>query len=382
MSARQGNAGQWPTEMSRQMDASKHLGGHIENTSALRLIFMGTPQFAVPSLEALAGARAPGRLAPEGVEIVAVVTRQDKPAGRGHGVVFSPVKARALELGLPIWQPGPLRRPENLEELRRLVPDVIVVAAFGQILRREVLELPRFGCLNVHASLLPRHRGASPIAGAILAGDEATGVTIMLMDEGLDTGDILSQRAIPIAPDDTTATLGEKLSKMGAELLLETLSRWMAGTLPRQPQDESQATQTRLLRKEDGSIDWRLPAEVLARQVRAYTPWPGTATIWRGKTLKVLRAAAQETETVRSDEMAGSAGAESHNQRPKSEEAKGSIGQVSLQIVSGSRTLAVRCGQGALRLEVLQLEGKRPLSADEFVRGQPGIVGEVLGTHG
>lgn len=355
----------------------------------MRLIFMGTPQFAVPSLEALAGAREPGRLAPEGVEMVAVVTRQDKPSGRGKDVVFSPVKARALELGLPVWQPGPLRRPENVEELRRLAPDVMVVAAFGQILRREVLELPRFGCLNVHASLLPRHRGASPIAGAILAGDEATGVTIMLMDEGLDTGDILSQRAIPIAPDDTTATLSEKLSRLGAELLLETLPRWMAGTLPRQPQDESQATQTRLLRKEDGSLDWHLPADVLARQVRAYTPWPGTATTWRGKTLKVLRVAVQETGAAQADRETistsaatdhGSASGATPNERPNSKVAEGSVGQVSLLACNGSKALVVRCGQGALRLEVLQLEGKRALNADEFVRGQPGIVGAILGT--
>ncbi len=329
---------------------------------------MGTPQFAVHSLEALAEARTPGRLAPEGIEIVAVVTRQDKPSGRGNGVVFSPVKARALELGLPVWQPGPLRRPENLEELRHLVPDVIVVAAFGQILRREVLELPRLRCLNVHASLLPRHRGASPIAGAILAGDQETGVTIMLMDEGLDTGDILSQRAIPIAPDDTTATLSEKLSSLGAVLLLETLPRWSEGILTPQAQDESQATQTRLLRKEDGVIDWRLPAEVLARQVRAYTPWPGAATTWRGKLLKVLRVAVQEAGTTQ-------------NETQQSEEARGSIGQVSFQASDGGKMLVVRCGQGALRLEVLQLEGKRALNADEFVRGQPGIVGEVLGTY-
>jgi methionyl-tRNA formyltransferase len=348
----------------------------------MRLLFMGTPQFAVPSLEALAGARAPGRLAPEGVEIVAVVTRQDKPSGRGKDVVFSPVKARALELGLPVWQPGALRRPENLEELRRLAPDVIIVAAFGQILRREVLELPRLGCLNVHASLLPRHRGASPIAGAILAGDEETGVTMMLMDEGLDTGDILSQRAIRIAPDDTTATLSEKLSKLGAKLLLETLPRWIAGTLPRQPQDERLATQTRLLRKEEGILDWSLPAEVLARQVRAYTPWPGTATTWRGKTLKVLRATVQETGAAQAAKDTSSSGGASQNEQAKSEGAEGSVGQVSLQASDGNRALVVRCGQGALRLEVLQLEGKRALSADEFVRGQPGIVGALLGTHG
>lgn len=326
----------------------------------MRLIFMGTPQFAVPPLEAMAEARAPGVLAPDGVEIVSVVTRPDKPARRGQGVVMPPVKERALALGLPVWQPGPLRRPEHLEELRRMAPDVIVVAAFGQILRREVLDLPRFGCLNVHASLLPRHRGASPIAGALLAGDQETGVTIMLMAEGLDTGDILTQRSLPIAPDDTTGTLTEKLSYLGAELLVETLPHWFAGELPPQSQDESQATLTRLLTKEDGSIEWNLPAETLARQVRAYSPWPGTATTWRGKTLKVLSAAAI-------DEM-------------NDEELPEEVGKVSLLTLDGKKALVVRCGQGALRLDMVQLEGKRALSAEEFVRGQPGIFGDSLGT--
>jgi len=320
---------------------------------------MGTPQFAVPVLEELALARAPGQLMPEGIEIVGVVTRPDKPARRGRDVVMPAVKARALALGLPVWQPGPLRRQEHLEELRRLAPDVIVVAAFGQILRREVLDLPDFGCLNVHASLLPRHRGASPIAGALLAGDQRTGVTIMLMDEGLDTGDILSQRSLPIAADDTTGTLTEKLSQLGADLLVETLPRWCAGELTGQSQDDSQATLTRLLTKEDGLLNWQLPAEVLARQVRAYSPWPGTATTWRGKTLKVLQARA--IDLVSDEEQA--------------EE----TGTVSLLAVDGDKALVARCGQRALWLEVLQLEGKRALTAEEFVRGQSGIIGETLG---
>lgn len=325
----------------------------------MRLIFMGTPQFAVPALEALAAAREPGRLAPEVMEIVAVVTRPDKPTGRGRGVIFSPVKKRALALGLPVWQPGPLRRPEHMEELRRLAPDVIVVAAFGQILRREVLELPHFGCLNVHASLLPRHRGASPIAGALLAGDQKTGVTIMLMDEGLDTGAILTWSAMPIAPDDTAGTLTEKLSFVGAEALLRALPRWFAGKLIPQPQDETRATLTRLLTKEDGIIDWRQPAEMLARQMRAFHPWPGTATTWHGKTLKLLRATElEDDDKADADE----------------------IGKVSLQTLDGGRALVARCGQGVLRLEVIQLEGKRALTADEFVRGQPGIIGDTLGT--
>jgi methionyl-tRNA formyltransferase len=327
----------------------------------MKLMFMGTPHFAVPALEALAEARAPGRLTSEGVEIVAVVTRPDKPSGRGQGVILSPVKEKALALGLPVWQPGPLRRPENLEELRRLAPDVVVVAAFGQILRREVLELPRFGCINVHASLLPRYRGASPITAAILAGDQEAGVTIMQMDEGLDTGPMLAQRSIPLAPDDTTGTLSEKLSRLGAELLLETLPRWFAGAIRPQPQDETQATHTQLLKKEDGIIDWQLSAEVIARQVRAYTPWPGTSTTWRGKTLKILRAAALESA------------------EPSGEDAP--VGKISLLTYDGAKALVAHCGQGFLRLDVIQLEGKRALGADEFVRGQPAILGDMLGNY-
>jgi methionyl-tRNA formyltransferase len=327
----------------------------------MRLIFMGTPQFAVPALEALAEARAPGRLAPEGVEIVSVVTRPDKPSGRGQGAVLSPAKERALALGLPVWQPGPLRRPENLEELRRLAPDVIVVAAFGQILRREVLEVPRFCCVNVHASLLPRHRGASPITASILAGDPEAGATIMLMDEGLDTGPLLAQRSIPIAPEDTTGSLTDKLSHLGAALLLETLPRWVAETITPQPQDETLATHTHLLKKEDGIIDWQLPAEVLARQVRAYFPWPGASTTWHGKTLKIQQATALPPKTRAGEGEAA--------------------GTVNLRNVDGVKALLVRCGQGYLRLEVIQLEGKRAMSADIFVRGQSAINGDILGNH-
>jgi methionyl-tRNA formyltransferase len=329
----------------------------------MRLIFMGTPHFAVPALQALAEARMPGHLFAEGIDIVAVITRPDKPSGRGQGVLFSPVKEHALALGLPVWQPGPLRRPENLEELQRLAPDIIVVAAFGQILRREVLDLPRFGCINVHASLLPRHRGASPITAAILAGDTEAGVTIMKMDEGLDTGPMLAQRAIPLTSDETTGTLTEKLSHLGAALLVETLPHWCAGELAPQPQDEMQATHTTLLKKEDGVINWQLPAEVIARQVRAYKPWPGTSTTWRGKMLKIQQATALEPAL----ETFG--------------ETDEPVGNVSHRSIGTGRAFVVRCGQGFLRLEVIQLEGKRAMSADEFIRGQPAIIGDMLGNH-
>ena len=327
----------------------------------VRVVFMGTPDFAVPSLRALLQNAAPGRAWHTGLDVVGVITRPDKPAGRGRQVVPSPVKQFAEEHGIPVAQPRSLRQPEAQEQLVALAPDVIVVAAYGQILPPAVLNMPRFGSVNVHASLLPRHRGAAPIAGALLAGDQETGVTIMLMDEGLDTGAILTWTAMPIASDDTTGTLTEKLSYLGAEALLRALPRWFARKLVPQPQDETRATLTRPLTKDDGIIDWRLPAEVLARQIRAYHPWPGTATTWHGKTLKVLRAAALEAES---------------EGVPQADE----IGKVSLQTLDGGKALVVRCGQGALRLEMIQLEGKRALTADEFARGQPGIIGDTLGT--
>jgi methionyl-tRNA formyltransferase len=315
----------------------------------MRVILMGTPEFAVPSLRLLIERAAPGDLAPDGLQIVGVVTRVDKPSGRGRQVVPSPVKQLALEAGLPVYQPGPLRRPESLALLTSLAPDLIVVAAFGQILPPEVIHLPARGCLNVHASLLPRHRGASPIAAAILAGDAETGVTIMLMDEGLDTGPILTARAAPIGPDETTGELTARLAVIGAELLGETLSHWLAGEIAPTPQDESRATMTRLMRKEDGLLDWTQPADLLARQVRACNPWPGAYTYWNGQQLKVLRAQVVDP---------GAAGA---GRRP---------GDSYLLPQTG---LTVACGAGALAPTVVQLQGKRALPAADLLLGYPAL---------
>ncbi len=241
---------------------------------------MGSPDFAVPSLEALA-ARYP---------IVGVVTQPDRPAGRGGTVVLPAVKQAALRLGLPVIQPEKLRAPEAMEQLQAWSPDVIVVAAFGQILRPEVLELPRFGCINVHGSLLPHGRGAAPIQAAILAGDKETGITIMKMDPGVDTGPMLSQRAIPISPDDTGGSLFAKMSTLGAELLLETLPRYLSGELVPQPQPAEGATYAPMLKKEDGLLDFTRPAVELERRVRAMNPWPGAYFEWKGVPLKVHRA--------------------------------------------------------------------------------------------
>jgi methionyl-tRNA formyltransferase len=306
-----------------------------------RLIFMGTPAFAVPSLEALAAR----------YDIAAVVTQPDRAASRGRRLVAPAVKEAALALGLLVMQPRSLRREEEVAELRELEPQAIVVVAYGQILRPHVLSIPPAGVINVHASLLPKYRGASPIAGALLAGEEETGVTIMLMDEGMDTGPILSQMRVEIGPEDTAGSLSGTLSRLGAGLLLDTLPRWLAGEIEARPQDDDQASYTRLLAKEEGLIDWTLPALDIWRQVRAFDPWPGAHTFWRGQLFKIVAA------------------------RPLPEWAgKGSPGQV-LRLPGG---VAVATGHGALVLRQVQLAGKRLMSIDDFVRGQPSFVGSLL----
>ena len=325
----------------------------------LRIIYMGTPQFAVPALEALVRGTAPGVLLPAGYEIVTVVTRPDKPSGRKQEIIYSPVKQAALAHGLPVWQPGSFKKVENQEALAAYQADLLIVAAFGQILPQAVLDLPRYGTLNIHASLLPAYRGSSPISEAILQGESEAGVTIMLLDAGIDTGPMLLRRAIPVVEDETTASLTPKLAELGATTLLEALPLWVSGQLVPQPQDHTLASHTRMLRKEDGLIDWSRPAAELARAVRAYIPWPVASTTWRGKSLKILAAHPQSST-------------------PGGEQP----GQVSLETLTtagGTRkVLRVATGQGSLLLEQVQLEGKRAMSADEFLRGYAGIVGERL----
>ncbi|MDW8396407.1 MAG: methionyl-tRNA formyltransferase [Anaerolineae bacterium] len=308
------------------------------------VIFMGTPEFAVPSLQALLKA---------GYEVVAVVTQPDAPAGRGQALRPSPVKVLALQHGLTVLQPETLKPPEVVQQLRALSPDVIVVAAFGQILRPDVLEIPPHGCVNVHASLLPRWRGASPVSAAIAAGDTVTGVTLMLMDAGLDSGPILAQRAEPIRPEDTTGTLTARLAELGAQLLIETLPLWLGGAIAPQPQDASLVTLAPRLKKEQGQIDWSRPAGALERHVRAMSPWPSAFTFWEGQQLKVLRAAVCE-----------------HFADPAVP-----IGGVTVD----RGAVVVRCGEGGLRLLEVHLEGRRPMPAEVFLRGHPAFARAVLG---
>ena len=245
-----------------------------------RTVFMGSPEFALPILRVLASAS----------QVIGVITQPDKPAGRGRVLTPPPIKNLALSLGIPVIQPAHLREPAAMDQLQSWAPELIVVAAFGQILRPAVLDLPRFGCLNVHASLLPRWRGAAPIQAAILAGDELTGVTIMRMDPGIDTGPILGKRELAILPEDTAASLGERLAELGAQLLIEVLPAYLHGKLTPQAQPEVGATYAPMLKKEAGKLDFSQPAAVLARQVRALNPWPGAFTIWNDQVLKIHRA--------------------------------------------------------------------------------------------
>jgi len=250
----------------------------------IRIVFMGSPDFAVPALNALA-AQYP---------VVGVVTQPDRPSGRGMTLTPPPVKVAAQELGIPVIQPEKLKQPEAFQQLQDWNPDLIVVAAFGQILRQNVLDLPKYGCLNIHASLLPRHRGAAPIQAAILAGDAETGITIMKMDAGLDTGPMLRQRAIPIAVGETGGSLFEKLKQLGGELLLETIPDYISGKLMPIPQPVEGATYFGMIKKEDGLLDFSRPAAELERRIRAFHPWPGTFMFWNKAPLKIHKAHVEE----------------------------------------------------------------------------------------
>ncbi len=299
----------------------------------MRIVFMGTPDYAVPSLDALIR---------EGHEIVGVYTQPDRPKGRGNKMAVSPVKARAEEMGLRVFQPRRIRL-ESAEELRALAPDVCVTAAFGQILSQELLDIPRLGTVNVHASLLPEFRGSSPIAWCIREGREVTGVTTMLTDAGIDTGDILLSRECPILPEDTAGTLTDKLAVIGAELLTETLRGLEEGWLKPVPQDESRMSYYPKLEKEMGEMDFTLSARALHDTVRAFDPWPGCTFACGGDRIKVWKTAVREWE---------------------GEEAPGEV-----LFADPDRGLWVRCGGGALELLEIQAPGGKRMRARDYLRG-------------
>ena len=290
---------------------------------------MGSPDFSLPTLRALANA----------YQVVGVVTQPDRAAGRGRELKPPPVKLLARELDLPVTQPEKLRQPEAMEQLRLWNPDLIVVAAFGQILKKDVLYLPRFGCINVHASLLPRWRGAAPINATILHGDEETGVTIMQMDVGLDTGPILAQRSIPLRREDTAGSVFEKLSHLGADLLIETLPDYLSGKIQSVPQPEEGVTYAPMLKKEEGQLDFTRPADELERRVRAFNPWPGAFMDFDGTLLKIHRAHVAEGQAE--------------------------IGQRSID----EEQPAVGTGNGLLILDEVQPAGKKSMSGKSFLAG-------------
>ncbi|MDE2840199.1 MAG: methionyl-tRNA formyltransferase [Chloroflexota bacterium] len=307
----------------------------------MRVIFCGTAAFAVPSLHALTQRH----------DVVLVVTQQDRPAGRGRRPQMPPVKLAAAEHNLAVTQPRSLRKEAVVAELAAAAADVIVVAAYGKILPKAILDLPPHGCLNVHASLLPRHRGAAPVTAAIIAGDAESGSTIMHMDEGLDTGPILRQQSIPLSGSETTASLTTALSQLGADLLLPTVEDWVAGRIEPQDQDESSATYAPLLKKEDGIVRWDHDAESVCRHLRAMQPWPGAVTFWNGRQVKILGA------------------------RPIAD----SVSEVPGRVIRHEGELAVVAGTGIVVLDEVQLAGKRALPAADFLRGYGAIVGAVLG---
>lgn len=313
------------------------------------IVFMGTPAFAVPSLKALLSA---------GYDVKAVFTQPDRPVGRGKQIAMPPVKGAALEAGIPVHQPQRLRgNEEAYAALQALAPDLIVVVAYGQILPESILNLPPFGCINVHASLLPRYRGAAPIQWSILKGDPETGVATMQMEKGLDTGPVLLTARTPIGPDETADALSQRLSEIGAATLVETLEPWFAGTLKPTPQDDAQATYAPMLTKAMAEMDWRQSAQALHQRIRALYPWPGTSTVLGEELVKVLKASASDRDP---------AGA-----------APGTV------LAVGAEGWEIACGAGILRIEQVQLPNKKAQSADEAARGWRAIaVGSRFATPG
>ena len=294
-----------------------------------KIVFMGSPNFSLPGLRALA----------KNYQVVGVVTQPDRASGRGRETKMPPVKALALELGIPIMQPEKLRAPEAMQQLLDWKPDLIVVAAFGQILKKDVLDLPPFGCLNVHASLLPRWRGAAPINAAILHGDEETGVTIMQMDVGLDTGPMLAKRSMRLSADDTAGSVTEALSHLGANLLIETLPDYLSGNITPQPQSEEGVTYAPMLKKEEGRLDFTRAALALERQIRAFNPWPGTFMDFEGALLKIHKA-----------------------------HVEGAVASVGQRLVYQEQP-AVGAAGGLLILDEVQPAGKKSMSGKSFLAG-------------
>jgi methionyl-tRNA formyltransferase len=310
----------------------------------MRIVFMGTPEFAVPSLEALLRS---------GDQVVGVVSQPDRPKGRGHQLVAPPVKLVAERAGIPVLQPLKIRTPEFLQALSDWQPDLIAVAAYGRILHTPILRLPRMGCVNVHGSLLPKYRGAAPVQWAVINGETETGITTMLMDEGMDTGPMLLQEKLEIWPDDTAGTLAPRLAELGGRLLVDTITRLKAGTLTPQRQDDGQATLAPLLRKEDGLIDWTMNAAALANRVRGLSPWPGAYTFFGAERWNIWKAISHGGATT---------------------DKPGTIVTVNKQ------AMLVATGDGLLDIREIQTANAKRMSVSQFLAGHRVMAGALLGS--
>jgi methionyl-tRNA formyltransferase len=313
----------------------------------MRVVFLGTPEFAIPSLKSLVRS---------GHDVVGVFTQPDRPKGRGNRLSELPVKIAALELGLAVHQPERIRRPDIVNQLRSLNAELMVVVGYGQIIPQTIIDLPRYGILNVHASLLPKYRGAAPIQWAIANGETETGVTIMQIDAGLDTGDMLLKAAVSIGPDETAPELGARIAPLGAQLLSQTIDQLQTGRISREKQNDAEATYAPMLKKEDGRIDWHRPATQIYNRLRGFTPWPGAYTSFRGQALHIV-----EAKPV---------------QKPASLSRTGEPGLLRME----KRRLFAECGENS-ELELLELQpaGKRRMRADAFLNGHNVSANEKLG---
>ncbi|MFQ7876788.1 methionyl-tRNA formyltransferase [Enterocloster sp.] len=322
----------------------------------MRIVFMGTPDFSVPALKALVEA---------GHQVIAVVTQPDKPKGRGKEVQMTPVKIQAMEYGIPVYQPAKVREASFVEVLKGLEADAYVVIAFGQLLPKAVLELPKYGCINIHASLLPKYRGAAPIQWCVIDGERETGITTMMMDVGLDTGDMLEKAVIPIEEKETGGSLHDKLSMAGGDLILSTLKKLEEGTLVRTPQTDEGTCYAKMLTKSLGDIDWNQGAVSIERLIRGLNPWPSAYTMWNGKTIKIWAA----------DVIAGREAADFLSESGVPAETGTAPGTV---VCSDKRGLVVCTGGGLLSIRELQMEGKKRMDTPAFLRGYPIPAGDVF----
>lgn len=309
----------------------------------MKVIFMGTPDFAVGALDAIVEA---------GHDVALVVTQEDKPKGRGKEIQFTPVKEAAIKHGIEVYQPHRVKHEEAVNKLREYNADVFVVAAYGQILSKELLDMPKFGCVNIHASLLPKYRGAAPIQWSIIDGEKVTGVTTQMMAEGIDTGDILDVIEVEIDKEETGGSLFDKLTVAGSEVILTTLKKLEDGTVTRTPQDHSKSTYAKMLDKKLGNIDFAMSAEEIERLIRGLNPWPSAYTMYKGKTLKVWKAEVIDTEY------------------------EGQLGQL---VDKTKKAVVVKTGKGALAITELQLEGKKRMTTEAFLCGAGFELGEILG---